>query len=265
MSLPGSFAVGEGGAAAYSIPIAVPPGTGGMEPKLTLTYSSQAGNGDVGVGWSLSGLPVVSRCARTMAQDGVVGGVNYDANDRFCLDGQRLVAIAGGTYGADLTEYRTELEGFSKIVSHGTAGTGPAWFEVWSKAGVIMQFGNTADSRIEAQGSQTARLWAVNKVMDTTGNYWTVSYIEDNTNGDYRPDRIDYTGNDSPSLSPALAPYASVRFDYEDRADVTAQYHAGSLVKTMKRLVKIRTLEGTVPVREYQLQYQYSTTTQRSR
>lgn len=126
---PGEFAVSPTGAATYTIPIRVPPGTAGMEPKLALVYNSQAGNGLLGVGWSLSGLSAITRCPQTVAQDGVKGGVNYDANDRFCLDGQRLVAISG-VYGADSTEYRTERESFAKIVSYGTAGNGPAWFRV---------------------------------------------------------------------------------------------------------------------------------------
>lgn len=260
MVLPGSFEVGEGGAAGYTIPIAVPPGTAGMEPKLALGYSSQSGNGALGVGWSMSGLPVISRCPRTMAQDSAVGGVNYDANDRFCLEGQRLIETSG-TYGANLTEYRTEREGFSKIVSYGTAGTGPAYFKVWNKAGIVMEFGNTADSRIEAQGSATARLWAVNKATDTLGNYWAASYVEDNTNGDFRVDRVDYTGNAGASV----ATYASVRFEYETRTDVVPMYHAGSLVKTQQRMKTIKTFVGSTQVREYRIAYQQSATTQRSR
>src|SRR5258708_413257 len=90
---PGSFSVSPSGAATYTIPIQVPPGIAGMEPKLALTYNSQGGNGLVGMGWALSGLSVVHRCPRTIAQDGVRGGINYDANDRFCLDGQRLISI----------------------------------------------------------------------------------------------------------------------------------------------------------------------------
>src|SRR5690606_39189183 len=90
MSLPGKFEVTDTGSASYTIPIQVVPGTAGLEPKLSLQYDSRSGNGLLGVGWSLSGLPSISRCGRTIAQDGQTGGVSYDANDRFCLDGQRL-------------------------------------------------------------------------------------------------------------------------------------------------------------------------------
>src|SRR3954469_8765467 len=122
MALPGDFSVGASGEAGYRVPIALPPGTAGMAPTLALQYSSRGGNDIVGVGWSLSGLPAIGRCPRTVAQDGAVGGVNFDVNDRFCMQRQRLVAISGG-YGADGTEYRTEIDGYSKIISHGAAGT----------------------------------------------------------------------------------------------------------------------------------------------
>jgi hypothetical protein len=116
-----ALAVDETGAASFTIPIAVPPGAAGLEPSLSFVYSSQAGNGPLGVGWSLGGLSNVHRCPRTLAQDGAVGGINFDADDRFCIDGRRLVAISGA-YGADGTEYRTEIDSFAKIVSYGAAG-----------------------------------------------------------------------------------------------------------------------------------------------
>src|SRR5688572_13821777 len=95
MNLPGQFGIGSSGASTYSIPIVVPPGTAGMEPALSLEYSSQNGNGDLGIGWNLAGLPAIERCAPTVAQDGIKSGINYNANDRFCLNGERLVATSG--------------------------------------------------------------------------------------------------------------------------------------------------------------------------
>ena len=47
----GSFGVDQSGAANYSIPLQLPPGIGGMQPTLSLNYSSQGGNGLLGVGW----------------------------------------------------------------------------------------------------------------------------------------------------------------------------------------------------------------------
>ena len=48
--LPGSAGVDGGGAATYSIPLAVPPGVRGMQPNLSLSYSSKGQNGILGVG-----------------------------------------------------------------------------------------------------------------------------------------------------------------------------------------------------------------------
>ena len=254
MALPGSFSVGASGAATYNIPIAVPPGTAGMSPSLTLEYNSQGGNGLLGVGWSLGGLPSVGRCARTLTQDGVVGGVNYDGNDRFCFEGQRLIAISG-TYGADGAEYRTEVESFTRVISHGTAGTGPAWFEVHTKSGQVMELGHTADSLVLAQGKPTARTWALNKLSDTKGNYLTATYTNDTTNGQFYPIEIDYTGN-----AAAVSPANKVQFVYATRPDIVAQYQAGSLMRTTVRLTDVQTYSGAALVGDYKLVYQQSPT-----
>ncbi|WP_296636810.1 SpvB/TcaC N-terminal domain-containing protein, partial [Thiobacillus sp. SCN 63-57] len=256
---PGSHQVSPSGAFTYTIPIAVPPGTAGIEPKLSLSYNSQGGNGLLGMGWSLAGLSVIHRCPKTMVQDGVIGGVNYNANDRYCLDGQRLVAVSG-TYGADATEYRTESESYSRIVSYGSQGSGPAWWKVWTKSGQILEYGNTADSRIEAQGKTEVMLWSLNKLQDTVGNYLTVSYIEDTPNGQYYPDRIDYTGNSNAGKTPGN----SVRFVYETRPDITPLYQAGSVNKTTVRLTNVQTYAENTTVKDYRLAYELSASTMRS-
>ena len=236
MTTQGSFSVSETGAATYAIPISVPPGTSGMEPKLAFTYNSQAGNGLLGMGWGVSGLGVITRCPRTIAQDGVRGSVNYDLNDRYCLDSQRLIAISGAN-GTNGTEYRTERDSFVKVVSYGSAGNGPASFKVWTKDGLIMEYGATANSAIEAQGKTSIAFWAVNKVSDTKGNYYTVTYTKDSANGAYYPARIDYTGN----ATTGLQPNQSIVFNYESRPDVFPAYKAGSLIRVLNRLTSIQT------------------------
>ncbi|WP_316228455.1 SpvB/TcaC N-terminal domain-containing protein [Bradyrhizobium sp. SZCCHNR1039] len=262
MATRGSFSVSSTGAAVYVTPIAVPPGTAGMEPSLALTYSSQSGNGTLGMGWSLSGLMTIVRCPQTLAQDGVHGSLNYDGNDRFCLNGQRLVAINNGSYGADGTEYRTEIDGFSRIVSHGGAGNGPAWFEVRTKAGQIMEFGRTADAFVPVtSGAATARLWALDKVSDPKGNSLAVSYTLQANLSQALPSRIDYTSNSTAGL----APYASVQFVYGSRSDVRPQYLVGALIETTQRLTNVKTFVGSNLVADYQLGYQQGSVTGRSR
>jgi hypothetical protein len=250
----GGMSVSESGAATYTLPVSVVPGTSGMEPRLAFTYSSQAGNGMLGLGWNLSGLSFITRCPRTMAQDGVRGAVDFTASDRFCLDGQRLMLVSG-TYGADGAVYRTEQESFNKIVSYGTAGSGPAWFKVWTKSGLTLEYGNTPDSRIEAQGKASVRTWAMNKTSDAKGNYLAFSYIEDTVNGDFSPSRIDYSGNAATGLATAQ----SVQFVYEPRSDVQPLYMAGSLIKATARLKTVATYVGSTKVSEYRLGYSSAT------
>ena len=55
-TISGDFSVDSGGAASYSIPIQVSPGTAGMQPAISLQYSSQSSVGPVGRGWTIGGL-----------------------------------------------------------------------------------------------------------------------------------------------------------------------------------------------------------------
>jgi hypothetical protein len=260
MQMPGSFAVNERGAATYTIPIQVPPGVVGIEPRLDLVYNSQRGNGLLGMGWSLSGLSAITRCPQTVVQDpgvSVNGSVNFDPADRFCLDGQRLMVVAG-SYGAAASEYRTERESFSKVTAAGAAGgsaaNGPEHFVVKTRSGLTMTYGGSADSRQEAQGKAAVAAWSLSKVSDINGNTLTVTYVEDAANGVSYPARIDYTSNTAMGLAAASVVY----FDYETRPDIVPAYHAGSLVRSTQRLVRVRTAiaSGATAVMEYRIAYQ---------
>lgn len=260
----GTFSVGGLGNAAYSIPIRMPPGTGGMVPSLSLNYDSSSSNGIVGVGWSIGGLGSIVRCAKTVAQDGVRGTVDLTSNDRFCLDGQRLMLSSGTSYGAASSEYRTELETFTKIVAQGSAGNGPQSFKATLRNGTVFEYGADAGSRMTLGGGQTPHAWLLTKVTDTKGNYYSVSYSVDTTTNTYLPSRIDFTGN--ALVSPALSTYNSVRFEYEARTDTEFAYINGIKVTTNKRLKYINTYAGESRVRSYSLSYDpNSTVTGRSR
>ena len=256
----GALSVDKLGAAVYSVPIAVPPGVAGMEPSLSVNYRSRDGNGIMGLGWSVGGLSVIHRCARTFAQDGAKGGINFDADDRFCLDGQRLVAVSGG-YGAAGTEYRTEIESFARITSNGTAGTGPLSFTIETKAGQILEYGTTADSRVQIQGGATVRLWALNRIEDRVGNYMTLHYEKGAAERSYRVERIEYAGN----TAAGTLPQSEVRFIYEPRPDPRTSYQDGTRIDLTQRLTGIEAWTDGGRVREYRFAYDTSPFTGRSR
>lgn len=260
---PGQFGVSPSGAATYSIPIQVPPGIAGMQPKLSLEYNSQAGNGIMGMGWNLAGLSSITRCPQTMAQDGVRGNVDYTTSDKFCLDGQRLILVSG-VYGTEGSEYRTEIESFSQIMVNKkvpiycisltmtpctSVGVGPESFIVKTKAGLTMEYGLTDNSRSEARYSTFSNpvtAWALNKITDIKGNTMTVAYFKDTSNSFLYPTRIDYAGN-------------AVVFNYGTtvRPDVTSGYRAGLLTTMALRLNYIATTSAANAnvVKKYNLSY----------
>jgi RHS repeat-associated protein len=259
----GQASVSSTGAAQYSVPLAVPPGTNGLAPELAIVYDHRSGNGLLGVGFRLAGFSAIRRCGGTIAQDGAMSAVGLDAADRFCLDGQRL-RLTSGAYGQAGSQYQTEVESFSRVTANGTAGTGPAWFQVERRDGLIYEYGATDSSRIESTGSGTPREWALNRIRDRSGNYVDFVYAEDVAAGSYRPSRIDYTGN----VGAGVAPYYSVRFTYETRGsgDQPAGYVGGGLVQEYNRLVRVDTqhTSGTV-LRSYVLSYQSDPNGGRSR
>ncbi|WP_265869157.1 RHS repeat-associated core domain-containing protein [Streptomyces sp. SKN60] len=143
-SLAGSAGVSPQGQFTYSIPLDVPRGRGGVEPRLSLGYSSGGGDGVFGLGWSLSGTgSAITRCGKERDTEGTRSGVHFDENDRFCLDGAKLIAAGTGKYGGDSTEYFTKEESFAKIVSVNSSGdlkAGPDRFVVFTKDGRIRTY-----------------------------------------------------------------------------------------------------------------------------
>jgi YD repeat-containing protein len=249
--LPG---VSPSGAATYTVPLWVPPGINGLQPSLALVYSSNRGEGPFGVGWGLAGLSVIERCVSTWAQNGVARDVRNDNQDRFCLDGNQL-RRTGGTYGAAGSTYQTELETYARIKAYGSAGNGPAYFFVEAADGLVYEYGNTADSRIESVGQTTARAWALNKIRDRAGNEVLFTYTEDTTNGSYRIAAIEYTRNAGAGVG---TPHYKVEFFYETLpvGEVDAGYLAGSLIKRITRVDRIDVTHDASLVRRYELNYE---------
>jgi len=261
---PGTFDVSPTGQATYSIALWTPPGTNGVEPKLSLAYSSNnRASGWISPGWALSGLSQITRCQKTVESDGAVTPVFLATDDAYCLDGQRLESYSG-VYGQPGSTYRLRIEQFSLVTAKETAGNGPAWFEVITKDGLIYEYGRTGNSRAVLPGGTTPYLWSLSKIRDRQGNNLIVDYTA--SSGALSPATIQYT--QSPAIG-ASYPYTIV-FGYvsRDTDDTLTGYIVGSQFNINRRLTSVDVRYGGATgtlLRQYRLSYTDSPTTQHSR
>jgi RHS repeat-associated protein len=241
------FRVDESGAATYSIPLYAVPGTAGVVPQLTLSYSSQNGDGPVGKGWAIGGLSSISRCRATRESGDFIGSatpdgnpapINFSATDRFCLDGQRLIpssASCPSASGMTAAALATEVDSFQRVCAYtaGSTTNGPAFFTVDRKDGSTSWYGdrdnhnsqNRPDGYFETNSAlnpAAALTWAQTRFQDSTGNYIDYLYLENPAGagtGEHLVSEIRYTGKTvlSGQSGSASAPYAKVVFNYAVR------------------------------------------------
>lgn len=105
--------VNESGALTYTIPIEGLKGVNNFQPNIALAYNSQSGNGTAGWGWNIVGISMISQGGRSKETDGITIGSQFDNNDPYYLDGQRLLK-------KNDTDY--VLQTFSKIKITKTTG-----------------------------------------------------------------------------------------------------------------------------------------------
>jgi len=271
-TLPGAVTVSPSGTAGYSIPISVPPGIAGMEPGLSIGYSSGGSNGLLGVGFGLGGLSAITRCQPNLRDEGRVAPIEWRDADPLCLDGQRLIAVAGvsGKAGA---EYRTRQDGNLRITEASDISSTASWFRVETPDGKILTFGRTDAAKVWAKAGTggavataavgTIYEWHLDRIEDRHRNAIAIEYAfasEDDgaTRVDHRPTLIRYTER------PGQEPLRSVAFGYERRADPWAGYMSGASRRQSWRLARIDTHGPTGRVFSYQLAYHYGALTGRS-
>jgi len=239
-TLAGNFNVSLNGAGSYNVPIALPPGTANMAPKLSVAYNSNAGDGFMGVGWNIAGLSAISRVSKNLFYDNVNLPVQFSVQDVFSLDGNRIVA--GTTAG----HFRTSDETFSDISILASNSNGPTAFSVATKEGITIEYGNTADSKQTLSYDATKIIaYYIDKVTDKFGNYYTYTYTNNAATGEFRIKQIDYTSNDNANISSCNTVY----FIYEQKPDanINNKYYLGSLIADNVLLTEIRiSSEGSV-------------------
>jgi RHS repeat-associated protein len=233
-TIPYSFNVSPLGSAECSVPIDCPIGTSNMKPSLSFNYSSFSGSGELGMGWSIGGLQKISRIGNSIYHNGNVTPIGLTNADNFVLNGNRMFVTTGAN-GANASIYNTEQNVFARITSNGTTGSGPTWFKVETKEGLILEFGNTSASRLIPVNATTVLEWYLNKVSDQNGNYMTYDYF--NSTGEILIKEVAYTGN-----AIIGAPYNSIKFYYNLRSNKNTVYVSGGEVneRSILRIVEVK-------------------------
>jgi YD repeat-containing protein len=248
----------------YTLPIIVPPGRQGSEPKLNLSYSSGGSRSWCGTGWSI-GMGVIQR-------DGRYGvPVDYDdPNDAYPgqYDDDKGFVASLGSVGSRLVlvdevndVYRAETDqAFLKYIFDKDNNQ---WLVI-DKSGNKYYFGETSQGRMAhpdfagGLGSDTF-LWALERILDKNGNQTIIDYTSNS--GQIYLSKISYNGNIN---SPAIDETHTIEFILEDRKDVSISYATGYRIETKKRLSEIHVKVDDNWVRRYDLDYTYSISTTRS-
>ncbi|MFO0591159.1 MAG: FG-GAP-like repeat-containing protein [Polyangiaceae bacterium] len=262
--LPGGGTVSAAGDYTYVLPIDAPDGRAGMAPRAALRYSSRAGNGAIGQGWSLDyGGSEIVRCPKTTAIDGRPDSVDYGSTGALCLDGQRLIQVGGPIQMGEGAEYRTERDTFAKIVAHGDSGAGPDSFDVFLKGGRIRTYRFLEAQRVTppspsadpaemppVDAPATVRpLWVLAKEWDRDGNAMLFEYDVDAEavapySFEHRIRAIRYTAHLDSSGDVVEQPLRSIEMEYSapgERPDPSFAYVNGVRHTVTRRLVGIRT------------------------
>jgi RHS repeat-associated protein len=241
-SVPTAFDSIPTGAASYSIPIDVPPGRQGVQPNLSLTYSSYQKNGWIGAGWDLD-LGSIERSTKF--------GLDYSGDDYVAsFNGSNSELVARSAWGTNY--YGAKIEGgFTKYYYSSSSG----WI-AYAKDGTKYYFGQTTSSR--QYTSLGTFKWCLDKVLDTNGNYMTITYQK--YDGEIYPYQIFYTYSTSGN---SYNKY--ITFTLQDRTDDQISYKTKSLTTLSKLLYKISIYADGSLARQYVLEYGNNDYNDRSR
>ncbi len=240
--------VTKGGAASIQVPLKAPVGAVGLTANLSMSYNSQVNGGNMGRGWSLSGLGAIRRCESEYPNN---VGIVYDLKGEYCFMGERLVAIQGD-HGSNNTYYRTETDQGVLVQSRGETLNGPEYWIVQYSNGTKEEYGNTADSRVERSDNAAVKQWALNKHEELSGASYTVSYHEYQSPGEHLVDKVTYVSQN-----------ASIDFHWIDRAEKYHGWSDGAKTANTKILTRVQMISDGLTQRNYYIHYTQDVRTNR--
>ena len=233
------------GTASITYPIDIPAGRNGLQPDLTLSYSSDRGNGIMGVGWSFP-QPAITLDTRW-------GVPRYDTNKEteiYTLNGLQLVQKDGNPDLRLPYQTNTRLnrrkgnvlfiardpKNADRIIRHGNSPKDYYW-TVTDRSGTTYYYGkyaadkNTNPNCVLKDANGNIAHWALAEVVDLYGNYMRYEYVVSSQKEIY-PKFIYYTGHRATNGTIDLTPSYRVFFHYDQRADIQKDGRLGFVRQT---------------------------------
>lgn len=216
------------GAVSYNVPVEIYPGRNSLQPNILLAYNGMGGNSVAGMGWNIGGLSAITPVNSNIYYDGKTAPITLDGNAVYALDGMRLVKQVGST--------NLESEQGNIIVVPKTN-----YFEVRYPNGNKAIYGYTTSTSPQLS-------YPITRMEDCLGNYIDYQYIKDNN--------IYYISEINYGASTTDKHYASVKFVYTGREDITPFYSAGLEVKQTKLLTRINSYFNSTLLKSYLLRHE---------
>lgn len=261
------------GQATYDISLNVPPGRRDMAPSLALRYSSSGGEGHFGQGFDLVGAGSrIHRCQKTIDVDGEASALRFDARDRLCIDGMRLVGPREDSlYWRSGARYQEELAAWRRIERVEPSGDAAGQFVVTTRDGQRNIYGGGSATVYATRGDRAADgslmdptkvvvEWRLARIEDAYGNFIAFEYAQDeHPDGSFEHylTSIRYTGG------PSDDPQREVRLHYIPRIGEELTFIAGTSRRLSKLVKSIEMRVRGTTVRRYSLDYQLDEWTHR--
>lgn len=214
------------GTGSYAVPIDLPDGYRSQSTQLALQYSSGAGHGEFGLGWSL-GILAISRDSRR-------GIPHYSEADTFLLSGEILLPLGDSVF-------RPAVDSTFQRVRRLATG-----WEITDRQGTRYMLGTDPQSQErhpDIAGENGVHYWLLDRIIDSSGNETTFTYVADS--GRRYLQRIGYA-------------IFRVEIEYESRPDVYTSRRGGFARTTRWRGIRIAVhntdLDPTL-LRHYALTY----------
>jgi RHS repeat-associated protein len=296
LGFPGPEAVGSrfdsvkadqfSGAFSYAIPLKVPPGRAGQEPKLELLYRSTNDHSWLGKGWDLNpgrierstqdGPPHYDNATSPPVHDGDPF-TPLDNPDTYILKssagGSQLVFATTQTIGSEVCGiYYSDVDSgsFVRFIHHPDPdpanNPGGGWWEAWNKDGRKVWFGRdqTANGSVILSPTLGIFSWGIERQEDVNGNAIVFKYQHPTGTNNMYLSEIQYNFDGATPMvriifgitgrTAATQAWASYRESYRSGFKIISDQFLTTVTQSVTRRGEVYPSHST-RVRKYALQY----------